>query len=235
MLAVSLNFDLSTARDTLLVTAVVIAGIGLVMGPWVIGLINDLTEERRARIRSEERTEVAAHLHDSVLQTLSLIQRRAVDPRVVTLARKQERELRSWLYGRSGIDTSSSLRDRLEQEMAEIEDLHEVPIEVVVVGDTPLNDDLSALVAAAREAAANAAVHSGASTVDVFAEIGADSVEVFVRDTGVGFDPDAVPDDRRGLADSIIGRVEHVGGTATVHSSPGEGTEVELQMRRSGR
>jgi len=232
ILAVSLNFDFSTARDTLLVTGVVIAGIGLVLGPWVVGLVNDLTDERRARIRSEERAQVAAHLHDSVLQTLTLIQRRADDARVVTLARKQERELRSWLYGRRGGDGAASLRETLEQEMASVEDLHEIPIEVVVVGDTAVDEGLAAMIAAGREAAVNAAVHSGASVVDVFAEVSDTAVELFVRDTGIGFAIDDVPGDRRGVADSIVGRVENVGGTALVHSTPGEGTEVELRMKR---
>lgn len=233
VLAVSLNFSLSTARDTLLVAGVVITGVGLVLGPWVVGLVHDLTEERRARIRSDERAQVAAHLHDSVLQTLTLIQRRADDAGVVTLARKQERELRSWLYGRESSVGAESFRVALEQMAAELEDLHHVPIEVVVVGDAPMDDEIATVLAAAREASQNAAVHSGAASVDVFAEVSPTAVEVFVRDTGRGFDPGAVPDDRRGVADSIVGRMERIGGSATIHTDPGDGTEVELHQPRS--
>jgi signal transduction histidine kinase len=235
ILAVSLNFSLSTARDTMLVAGVVIAGVGLVLGPWVVGLVNDLTDERRARIRSDERAQVAAHLHDSVLQTLTLIQRRAGDSSVVSLARKQERELRSWLYGREPAAGSLSFRAGLEHELGEIEDLHHVPIELVVVGDTEVDDDLRAVLAATREAAVNAVMHSGSAGVDVFAEVTADAVEVFIRDTGKGFDPENVPADRRGLADSIVGRIERMGGTVVIDSQPGRGAEVELHLDRKMR
>ncbi len=231
-LAISLNFDLATARDTVLVVGIVVAGLALVLGPWVVGLVNDLTAERRARIRSEERAEMAAHLHDSVLQTLSLIQRRADDPEVVSLARKQERELRGWLHGASAPGDRSSFRALLEAEIAEVEELHAVPIEVVIVGDAMADDELRAVVAATREAATNAVVHAHVSVVDVFAEVTPEAVDVFVRDVGVGFDPETVPDDRRGVAESIIGRMERLGGRATVTSSPGEGTEVELHIER---
>ena len=231
-LAVSLNFDFGTARDAVLVVGIVVAGLGLVLAPWVVGLVNDLTAERRARIRSEERAEVAAHLHDSVLQTLSLIQRRADDAQVVGLARKQERELRNWLYGRSAHTDTVSFRGALEHELAEAEELHTVPVEVVVVGDADFDADTDTLIAAAREAVTNAAVHSGAATVDVFAEVTTDAIEVFVRDTGCGFELDEVPPDRRGVAESIVGRMERIGGTAQVVTSPGDGTEVELRFPR---
>ncbi len=232
ILAVSLNFSFSTARDTLLVAAVVIAGLGLVLGPWIAGLVTDLTSERRARIRSDERAQVAAHLHDSVLQTLSLIQRRADDPGVVTLARQQERELRSWLYGRPSEVGAESFRATLEQTLAEVEDRYQVPVDVVVVGDVPVDDDLAAMLAATREAVTNAAVHSGAASIDVFAELAPSSCEIFVRDTGRGFDVAAVPEDRRGVADSIRGRVERLGGEVVVETAPGEGTEVEMRLVR---
>ena len=235
ILAVSLNFDLSTARDTLLVAGVVIAGVGLVLGPWVVGLVNDLTQERGARVRSDERAQVAAHLHDSVLQTLTLIQRRADDPGVVSLPRKQERELRNWLYGREPAAGTSSFRIGLELELAEVEDMHHVPIEVVVVGDAVMDDDLRAVLGATREAALNAAVHSGAANVDVFAEVRPSGVDVFVRDTGTGFDPTMTPDDHRGVADSIVARIERVGGTVTIESQAGVGTEVELHLDRGER
>lgn len=228
--AVTLNFSWRRAWDTLLVVAVVVAGIVLVLGPWVSALVNDLTAERRARIRANERAEVAAHLHDSVLQTLSLIQRRADDPQVVNLARRQERELRSWLYGRRTDHGDRSFRERLVAELADVEDLHAVPVEVVVVGDGALDEPRQAILAATREAVTNAAVHSGAGRVDVYAEVDGARTAVFVRDTGCGFDPGSVADDRRGIADSIRGRVQRVGGEVSVMSQPGEGTEVELSV-----
>lgn len=234
VLAVTLSFDLETVRDTILVVGVVLAGLLVVLGPWVGALANDLTEERRARIRADERAEVAAHLHDSVLQTLSLIQRRSDDVDVTALARRQERELRSWLYGRRSEDSGSSLRALLEQELADVEERHRINVEVVVVGDGPVDDTRRALLAATREAVTNAAVHSGADHVDVYAEIGEDAVEVFVRDTGVGFDPDAVSPDRRGLADSVHQRLDRVGGSAVVTSELGIGTEVELSVKGDG-
>ncbi len=232
ILAVSLNFSLSTVRDSVLVAGIVIAGVGLVLGPWVVGLVNDLTEERGARIRSDERAQVAAHLHDSVLQTLTLIQRRADDSAVVTLARKQERELRNWLYGREPTAGIRSFRAGLEHELGEIEALHHVPIELVTVGDAEVDERLAAVLAATREAAVNAVVHSGSATVDVFAEVTPVGVDVFIRDTGTGFDPAAVSGDRRGLADSIIGRVERLGGSVVVDTEAGVGTEVELHLSR---
>lgn len=232
-LAVSLNFDLRSIRDTVLVVGVVVAGLAVVLAPWVIELANDLTEERRARIRSDERAAMAAHLHDSVLQTLALIQRRAEDPQVVGLARKQERELRSWLFGQRSVVEGVSFRAQLERELAEIEELHTVPVDVVAVGDSPVDDELAAILAATREAVTNAVVHAGAPTVDVFAEVRDAAVDVFVRDTGRGFDPQAVPADRRGVADSIIGRVERVGGTVSLTSEVGAGTEVEIHLERS--
>lgn len=231
-LAITLNFEFRSIRDSLLVVAVVIAGLVVVLGPWIVGLIDDLTDERRARIRSDERAAVAAHLHDSVLQTLALIQRRADDPHVVGLARKQERELRSWLFGEGARVEGASFRAQLQGELAAVEELHTVPIEVIVVGDATMDDDLASVIAATREAATNAAVHSKAAGIDVFAEVGEKAVDVFVRDTGVGFDLDAVPEDRRGVADSIIGRIERLGGSAVVVTSPGEGTEVELHIER---
>lgn len=232
ILAVSLNFDLGNARDAFLVVGIVVAGLGLVMGPYVSGLVNDLTAERRARVRSDERAEVAAHLHDSVLQTLLLIQRRADDPQVVSMARKQERELRGWLNGRGPSGDPTSFRDTLEADLAEIEELHAIPVEVVVVGDCTVDANLVGVLAAVREAVNNAAVHAGADAVDVFAEVSEQAVDVFVRDTGVGFDPDQVPVDRRGVADSIVGRMERLGGTAVLSTAPGVGTEVELHLDR---
>jgi signal transduction histidine kinase len=175
---------------------------------------------------------VAAHLHDSVLQTLALIQRQADDPReVVRLARSQERDLRNWLYGATTA-TESSLQAALERVAAEVEERYGVPIEVVAVGDCDADARTEPLVLAAREALVNAAKHSRASRVDVFAEIGTDEVTVFVRDRGVGFDGDAVPADRLGVRNSIVARMQRHGGSASVRSAPGEGTEVRLTMPR---
>ena len=225
------NIELGAARDLVLGAAVVSLGLTLVLGPWVWRVATDLLEERRRRIRSEERTELAAQLHDSVLQTLALIQRHQDDPAtMVQLARRQERELRSWLHGDGRIGHSERLREGLETAADRIEELHGVPIEVVVVGDATADEAVTGLIRAAGEAMANAARHSGADRIDVYAEVADDRIEVFVRDTGVGFDPSTVPDDRRGVRDSIEGRLSRIGGTATIHTAPGEGTEVELTI-----
>lgn len=221
------------ARDVLtgaVAAAVVIGGLLLVFGPWWWRLASDLAEERRERIRAAERAEVAAHLHDSVLQTLALIQRRSDDgAEVARLARAQERELRAWLYGRPDRPVGG-LRDAVESAAAEVEDRFGTRIEVVVVGDRPLDERHAALVAAAREAMVNAAKFSGTSRASVFVEVGDDGVAAYVRDRGVGFDPDAVPPDRRGITDSIRARMARVGGRAEVVSAPGEGAEVELVL-----
>ena len=223
-----LNDALRPARDVLLAVVVVVVALTLILAPWWLRLVRGLSAERAERIRSQERAEVAAHLHDSVLQTLALIQRKADDPRaVVALARAQERDLRAWLYEDPAAPTSS-LRAALEEAAAEVETLHGVPVEVVLVGDAALDDGLVAMVRASREAMLNAARHSGAPAVDVFAEVEGRQVDVFVRDRGSGFDPDAVPADRLGLKGSVIGRMTRHGGKATVRSAPGEGTEVHL-------
>ena len=213
---------------------VVLAGAAaLVFGPWLARMARSLAEERAARIRSQERAEVAAHLHDSVLQTLALIQKRAEDPReVASLARIQERELRNWLTDRPAKPAGESLAAALEEVAAEVERLHGVPVEVVTVGDCPLDERLVALVAAAREALANAAKFAGSAKVDLYAEVTDARVEAFVRDRGVGFDPAAIPPDRRGVRESILGRMERHGGLAAVHAAPGAGTEVELVVER---
>jgi signal transduction histidine kinase len=226
----ALNLDVTAARDTIVLSLAVAAGLALVAAPSIAGLARDLAHERRERIRSEERDRVAAHLHDSVLQTLALIQQRAEDPGATrALARRQERELRTWLYG-SPADPAGRLRGRLERLCAGVEELHGVPVELVVVGDAPVDERVSELLAATREALVNAAKHSGAVRLDVFAEVADGSLDVFVRDTGRGFDPAVVGEDRRGLRDSVIARVARVGGRVTVTSSPGQGAEVELRL-----
>ena len=229
------NNALDAARQGLLATAAVIFGLALVFLPWWARLAQDLGEERRARIRSQARAELAAHLHDSVLQTLTLIQRNAADSRTVSaLARQQERELRSWLYApRPAHAAGQRLAAALQSAGEEVEDRYGVTVETVTVGDCPLDDRLSAVVAAAREALTNAARHSQADVVSLYGEVEPTRVMVFVRDRGQGFDEDAVPSDRRGIADSIVGRMASNGGRATVRTRPGKGTEVELVMPRA--
>lgn len=227
---VSLSFW--QAIGGILVAALVLLGAGIVFAPIISTLGSDLLAERRRRIRSEERAEMAAHLHDSVLQTLTLIQKRSSDSSVVSLARRQERELRTWLFDDKALNPNLGFRAGLESAMAGVEDLYQLPVEVVVVGDCPTDADVAALLQATREAASNAANHSGASRVDVFAEVGHEVIEVFVRDLGVGFDIEEVGDDRAGVRDSIIARMERHQGSAIVHSVAGQGTEVELCMPR---
>jgi signal transduction histidine kinase/phage shock protein PspC (stress-responsive transcriptional regulator) len=209
---------------------VVLAGSVMLFGPWWLRMAQALTAERTARIRAQERAEVAAHLHDSVLQTLALIQRRSDDPaEVAQLARRQERELRAWLNA-DETAAADTLHGALVRAAAEIEADHGVEVEVICVGDRPLDDDTRALAAAAREAILNAAKFAGAGRIDVYGEVSAERAEVFVRDRGAGFDPDAVPPDRRGVRESIVGRMQRHGGSAEVRSQPGGGTEVELSL-----
>lgn len=199
--------------------------------PWFLRQGRSVAFERAGRIRERERAEVAAHLHDSVLQTLALIQKRAADPREVAgLARRQERELRSWLQGRRAEAAGESAAVALERAAAEVEERHGVPVEAVTVGDARLSPRTEALVGAAREAMTNAAKFAGGGRIDLYAEFHDGRAEVFVRDRGVGFDPAAVPADRRGVRDSIVGRMQRHHGRAAVRSVLGEGTEVELAM-----
>jgi len=227
-----LNEALAPARDVILAVVVVIVALGLMLAPWWLRLVRGLSAERAERIRSQERSDVAAHLHDSVLQTLALVQKRADDPRAVaSLARRQERELRAWLEG-GRPDPGDSLARSLEAAAAEVEEAHGVPVDVVAVGDAPMDERAAALVAAAREAMVNAAKFAGGAPVQLYAEVGEERAEVFVRDRGPGFDVSAVPADRRGVRESIVGRMDRHGGRAVVHSAPGAGTEVELVMER---
>jgi signal transduction histidine kinase/phage shock protein PspC (stress-responsive transcriptional regulator) len=220
---------LAAARDVALAAIVVAVALAVIFAPWIIRLARSLTQERAERIRSQERAELAAHLHDSVLQTLALVQKRADDPRAVAqLARRQERELRSWLFDRTQGE-AGNLRAALEQAAQETEEAHGANVEVVAVGDRPLDDPTTALVAAAREAMVNAARHGGGD-VSVYAEATPERAQVFVRDRGAGFEPAEVPSDRRGIRESIVGRMERHGGRATIHAQPGQGTEVELTL-----
>jgi signal transduction histidine kinase len=223
------------ATSTLLAPGAVAGALLLIGGPWVWRLALDRDAERTARIRSDERSDVAARVHDSVLQTLALIQRHANEPRrVASLARRQERELRGWLYADQPIgDANASLMAALSAAAGDVEELHGVRVEIASAGDCPVDGSLGAVVLAAREAMTNAAKFAGVEEIDVYAEVSDDEVSVFVRDRGAGFDRAAVPDDRRGLVESIEGRLERAGGKATIVTSPGEGTEVELHMARS--
>jgi signal transduction histidine kinase/phage shock protein PspC (stress-responsive transcriptional regulator) len=223
--------DLRTIGPSAAGAAVVLMGLALMLGPAMVRGARTLSDERRARILSQERADVAAHLHDGVLQTLALIQKRSADGREVrSLARRQERELREWLYGQRATTAPLGLADLLRRELADVEDRYGVRIDAVLVGDWPLDDAGRALVAAGSEAARNAAVHAGVDQVDVYLEVEPERISLFVRDRGRGFDPAAVPPDRRGLADSVVGRIRRHGGVAVVRSSPGEGTEVELSV-----
>ena len=221
--------SLSQAGQALGTAVLLVAGISIVAFPWIQRLWRSQDEQRRALIRSEERADIAAHVHDSVLQTLTLIQRSAQDPREVNrLARAEERALRSWLYAPTG-DPTRTFAARLQRDAAEIEETYAATFEVVVVGDAPIDPSLTNVLAAAREAMINAAQHGGGSA-SVFAEFSEDAVELYVRDRGPGFDPSAVTPDRHGLRESIIGRVERAGGTTTVTSAIGDGTEILLRM-----
>jgi signal transduction histidine kinase len=232
-----LNNALRPARDVLLAILVVLVAAALILAPWWLRMVRGLAAERTERIRSQERAEMAAHLHDSVLQTLALVQRRADDPREVAgLARRQERELRAWLNNTPGprTTTAATVAAALEAAAAEVEESHGVPVDVVAVGDAPLDESGEAVVAAAREALVNAAKFAGGGPVSVYAEADEERIEVFVRDRGPGFDLERVPADRRGVRESILGRMERHGGRARVHTAAGGGTEVELVMERGG-
>ena len=200
----------------------------------------DLLTERQARIRAEERADLAAQVHDSVLQTLASIQRSATQPdRVVQLARTQERELRSWLFegrapGTAGSEGPVGLAAAVVEAAAEVEAAHGVPVDVVTVGDCPLDDELRTMLAAAREAAVNAAKWSGAPVVSIYVEVEPATVSMFVRDRGTGFEPADVGADRQGIAGSIRGRMARLGGRAAIRTGPGLGTEVELVLARRG-
>jgi signal transduction histidine kinase len=221
---------LSAARDVLLAVFAVAVVLGVIFGPWIVRLARSLAEERAERVRTQERAEISAHLHDSVLQTLALVQQRSDDPKAVeALARRQERELRAWLGRRTAPGGAQTLGGALEAAAGEVERDHGARVELVGVGDVPLDERTQALVAAAREAMVNAAKFGGGS-VDVFAEAGAEGIEVFVRDRGPGFVLADVAADRRGVRESIIGRMERHGGRAVIDSRPGEGTDVELTM-----
>ncbi len=215
---------------------VVLGGVGLVAAPWVVRLWQDLGAERAALAREQQRAEFAAHVHDSVLQTLALIQKRSADAgEVARLARRQERELRQWLYGDHGT-SAGTLGAALRAAATEVEDVSGAVVEVVLVGDldtAALDRGTTALAQAAREALLNAGRHAG-GTVSLYAEPVGGGVEVFVRDRGAGFDLDAIPEDRLGVRESIVGRMQRAGGSATIRRPADGGTEVALRIPGGG-
>ena len=224
--------SLSLARDVAISASLAVVGIGIVVGPWIYRLASDLSDERAERVRTQERADVAAHLHDSVLQTLALIQKNADDgASVARLARAQERDLRAWLYAGEATD-ESTVASALRGVAARVEDEYAVSVDVVTVGDCDLDEVLRPLVQATGEAVTNAAKHAGTGRADVYAEGTPGAVDVFVRDRGRGFDQSAVPADRYGVRHSIVDRMQRHGGTAEVRSAPGEGTEVHLHLAR---
>jgi signal transduction histidine kinase len=226
------NGRVSDVYDVLLSAALGVIGLGITLGPWIWRLTNDLSAERAERVRTQERADLAAHLHDSVLQTLALIQKNASDGATVArLARSQERDLRAWLFDSTPVG-DRTLAGALREVVREIEDTYGVDVELVTVGDVDLDEPLSPIVAATREAATNAAKHAGTPVVDIYAEVSPDRVEVFVRDRGHGFDPEAVPSDRQGVRNSILDRMSRHGGTAEIRSTPETGTEVRLKLPR---
>lgn len=220
-------FDLSVVFLAVILTGL---GVFVAFGPWVRRLLTDLSAERGERIRQESRAEVAAHLHDSVLQTLALIQRTDDPQRMAMLARHQETELRDWLYGTAPLDGIDLVSTALKQAAAKVEADFQVPVEVVTVGDRTVDDRARALVAAASEAMVNAAKHAEADRMSLFLEVDEEAVQVYVTDQGRGFDTHAVPSDRKGISESIRARMEKAGGEAMVESAAGEGTEVLLRL-----
>ena len=222
--------SLSSVLNGLIFALVGLMGVGVVVAPLLWRTFNQLRAEREGRIREQERAEVAAMIHDQVLHTLALIQRNSTDIKEVQrLARGQERSLRNWLYKPTASPTER-FAAALEQAAAEVEDTYAISVETVVVGDTECDEQVAALVAAAREALVNAARHAGVETISLYAEVEADELSVFVRDRGAGFDIDTVGESRHGVRGSIIGRMKRHGGRAEIRSAPGDGTEVRLTM-----
>jgi signal transduction histidine kinase/phage shock protein PspC (stress-responsive transcriptional regulator) len=235
LLFLSSNHILGGLRDAALTAVVVVVALGLILAPFLWRLGRNLARERAERIRSQERAELAAHLHDSVLQTLTLMQKRADDPREIgALARRQERELRTWLAGGERRASEKSFASSLRSAAEEVEDDHRVAVEVVVVGDCKLDERSEALLGALREGLLNAAKHAGdPGPIRVYAEVGDTLIEAFVRDRGPGFELAAVPSDRRGVRESIVGRMERAGGRVEIRSIPGTGTEIGLTIGRA--
>jgi signal transduction histidine kinase len=230
------NGAIRPAGEALLAALAVLVAVALIFAPYWRRLAHSLAAERTERIRSQERADVGAHLHDSVLQTLALIQRSAEDPKqVAALARRQERELRGWLAGAHSRDPGRTLTGALEDAAAEVEAAVGGSLELVTVGDCPLDERGGAVVAAVREAMLNAVKFAGDAPVSVYAELSGERIQVFVRDRGAGFDLAAVPQERRGVRESILGRMQRAGGRAALRSLQGGGTEVEITIGREDR
>ena len=212
--------------------ATLVALVGAVMLPWFLLLTRAISRERSARIRAEERAEVAGHLHDSVLQALTLIHKRAGDSRSVrSLARGTERELRSWLY-QAPMPAAGDLAHAVQAAAEDIEDRFDLTVELVTVGTCPLDTRAHAVLGAVREALTNAGKHADVQQVSLFVQAGDTELLALIRDRGRGFDPATVPADRRGIVDSIKGRMRQHGGSAVLRSAVGTGTDVELRMPR---
>jgi signal transduction histidine kinase len=241
-IAISLGLSVTSglvAGDPILETFVELAigacAAALVAAPVAVGVATALDLDKADRAREQERQRFAAHLHDSVLQTLALVQRQAHDPAaVVRLARRQEHALRAWMAGEAEL-ASDTLSAALREVAAEIEDEHSTTVELTAIGDHALDPRGEALVAAAREALRNAATHAPGSPVLVFSDVTATRAELFIRDRGPGFELDAVPAERRGLRDAVIGRMAAIGGSAAIESAPGQGTEITLRLPYNGR
>ncbi len=221
---------LAAAQEVVLAVAATAIGLALIFAPWIIRLARGFTEERAERIRAQEREEMASRIHDSTLQTLALIQRSAGDAATTArLARRGERELRGWLFPAAAAG-EETVRGAVERMAADVEELHDVSVDAVCVGDAPGSEPLQALLAAVREAAVNAAKFAGVDSLSVYVEVEEGRASAYVRDQGRGFDPGAVAPDRHGIRDSIVGRLRRYGGDARVRSAPGEGTEVEMEV-----
>jgi signal transduction histidine kinase len=182
-------------------------------------------EREISMVRARE--EVARTLHDGVLQTLAVVQRRASDPELARLARDQERELREYLFGAE--TAGGELGPRLRQVVARFEDHFDARAQVIVAEDLPklAGARVDALAGAVAEALTNSGKHGAASTVTVYAEPdGETGVFCSIKDDGQGFGPEAP--EGVGLARSIRARIEEVGGRVEVDGNPGRGTEVRL-------
>jgi len=213
---------------TLFYSGTAMIGCVLVVLPWIVHPARS-EEAKQLELIAETRADMAAHLHDSVLQTLAVIQKSAADPATVArLARRQEKELREWLYGEQADEESAIVS--LKEVIAELEATYPVEVELVSVGDHEMTVEVDAVVRAAREAIQNAAKHSGAAKIDVYAEMSGDKAEVYVRDRGKGFKMDDIGDDRMGIRRSIVDRMERYGGSVDIRSTVSEGTEIHLSM-----
>ena len=217
----------------LIASVILVVGVLIVLIPLWLKLWSTADAAARDRAATEERARIAARIHDSVLQTLTVIQRQSDQPEIAKLARTQERQLRQWLFGAGESVSTGTLFGGLRVASGEVEDMYGVQIRPVTVGeDLPVDNALMALLQAGRECMVNAAKHSGCDEVNVYCEVGRGVVELFVRDRGCGFDPETVPADRHGLRGSVIGRMREVGGTVTVDSGS-FGTEVTLHLNVS--